>query len=376
MLGVPFTAQQVTTFLSRLSFPFTQEGDTFLVTPPSYRFDIAIENDLIEEITRLHGYDNIPAHPPVGQIAMLKAPESRRAALAIKLELAARGFQEVINFAFVPETWEADFTANANPIRLANPIASHLAVMRSSLVGGLVENLVQNLKRKQTRVRIFEEGRCFLRQVGTIAQPWRLAALIYGQAAPETWDADARKADFFDLKSEVLALFAPTEAAQITFIPTTHPALHPGRAARILLADREIGHLGELHPGWAQKYALPTAPTLFEIDRDALTGMALPTYREVPRFQIATRDLAILVDQSLAWQDVLTGLQQAAPALVRDIQLFDLYQGKGVPAGKKSLAFRVVMQDTERTLSDAGMDVAIAKITTWLEQHCQAVLRA
>ncbi|GHU46491.1 phenylalanine--tRNA ligase beta subunit [Betaproteobacteria bacterium] len=376
VLGVGFAAEQVAIFLKRLALAFVREGDDFIVTPPSYRFDIEIEADLIEEVARLHGYDHIPGHAPKGRLSMLPQAENRRPLYRVRQQIADRGFQEVINFAFVPEAWEQDFAANARPIRLANPIASQLAVMRSNLFGGLIENLVVNLKRKQSRVRLFELGRCFFTQNSDAdyAQPWRLAALAYGTAEPEGWGRDNRKVDFFDLKADLESLFA-TELA-FARPDEAHPALHPGRAASIRLNGREIGCLGELHPEWVQKYDLPAAPIVFEIDLDAVTRSAIPAYAEVSKFQPAVRDLAIVVDQSIVLGDLLSGMKAHAPSQVCDIQFFDMYQGKGIPDGRKSLAFRIVMQDTQRTLLDADIDAAVVNIITYLEQNFQAQLRA
>ncbi|MCL2076673.1 MAG: phenylalanine--tRNA ligase subunit beta [Betaproteobacteria bacterium] len=372
VLGISIAAETVASFLQRLALPFTREGDTFIVKPPSYRFDIAIEEDLIEEIARLYGYDNIPASLPKGWLAMTKAPETERSVADLKNEMVMRGFQEVINFAFVPEAWETDFADNQQPIRLANPIASQLSVMRSSLIGGLVETLSVNLKRKQSRVRIFEQGRVFTHADGQYTQPWHLAALAYGAAEEEGWGSDGRRVDFFDLKGDLAALFVPLELA---FVADSHPALHPGRSARVMLADEEIGWIGELHPRWMQRYELPGAPILFEISLEAARQARLPAYAEISRFQMASRDLAIVVDRQISWQDILQGIKEAAPTEVTEILLFDLYQGKGVPEGKKSLAFRIVMQDTQRTLLDADMDEITAKITAWLENRFSARLR-
>jgi len=378
VLGLAFSADEIAALLGRLALPFVREGDDFIITPPSYRFDMEIEADLIEEVARLHGYDNIPAPAPVGTLAMLPQEETRRPLFRVRQLLADRGFQEVINFAFVQEAWEQDFAANMNPIRLANPIASQLAVMRSSLIGGLVENLSTNLKRKQSRVRLFEQGRCFLRDAGAAPvpgydQPWRLAALAYGPARPEGWGNDGRKVDYFDLKGDLEALLAP---ARLSFARLDHPALHPGRAARVSLDGRVIGCIGELHPEWVQKYDLPTPPVLFEIDLDAAVQARLPVYAEVSRFQPVIRDLAVVVDQQLALQDLLEGMKAAAKAPIQDLQLFDVYLGKGVPEGKKSLAFRIVMQDTQRTLLEAEIDSALADLTAYLEQNFAAQLRA
>jgi phenylalanyl-tRNA synthetase beta chain len=200
-----------------------------------------------------------------------------------------------------------------------------------------------------------------------------LAALAYGTAEPEGWGRDNRRGDFFDLKGDLAALLAPAEA---TLLPASHPALHPGRAARVFLDEREIGWLGELHPQWTQRYELPAAPILFEIDLEAAMTASIPAYAEVSRFQPAARDIAIVVDQKLSWREIEAGLKKTSPEQVCDIQLFDLYQGKGIPEGKKSLAFRIVMQDTQRTLLDADIDGVVAKITAWLEQNFQAQLRA
>jgi phenylalanyl-tRNA synthetase beta chain len=374
VLGTPFRAAEITEYLTRLALPFTRESTDFLVTPPSYRFDIAIEEDLIEEIARVHGYENLPAPEPRGQLAMLPQPENRRSLFRLRQQIAGRGFQEVINYAFVPEEWERDLAANESPVRLANPIASQLAVLRSSLLGGLLDNLVTNLKRKQSRVRLFEMGRGFAHagEAGGYRQPWRLALLAYGARLPEGWGRDAGRVDFFDLKGDVESLFAP---AELSFARNAHPALHPGRAANILLAGRNVGYIGELHPRWTQRYELPAAPIVCELELEALTSQRLPAYAEVSRFQPAIRDLAVLVDQALPLDDILRGMKQHAPQQVCGIHLFDLYQGKGIPEGRKSLAFRIVMQDTQRTLSDADIDLVVTGITAYLEQNFQAQLR-
>ena len=381
VLGLPLGAERIAGLFTGLALSFEQQGDDFLVTPPSWRFDMEIEEDLIEEIARLHGYDNIPAPAPRGQMKMMAQPEAQRPAYRIRQMLADRGYQEVVNFAFVEEAWEADFsgkTEEAELIRLANPIASQMAVMRSTLFGGLISNLLTNLKRKQSRVRLFEVGRTFHREpqavpVAGFHQPLKLAGLAFGGALPEGWGSGARKVDFFDVKGDLEALLAPV---QLRFERVTHPALHPGRAARVLLEYREIGCIGELHPEWAQKYDLPQAPVVFELDFAALTAANVPAYAEVSRFPPVIRDLAIVVDHDLALQTLLDGLKGKLPALVQDIQLFDVYTGKGVPENKKSLAFRIVMQDTQRTLQDTEVDLAMQQLVSCLEQAFAAQLRA
>jgi phenylalanyl-tRNA synthetase beta chain len=250
--------------------------------------------------------------------------------------------------------------------------------MRSTLFGGLISNLVTNLKRKQTRVRLFEVGRTFHRDadaapVSGYRQSWKLGGLAFGGALPESWSSGGRKVDFYDVKGDLEALLAP---AVLRFEKVSHPALHPGRAARILLDGQEIGVLGELHPEWVQKYDLPNAPVLFELDFAILKVLTVPAYVEVSKFPPVIRDLAVVVDQSLALQTLIDGLKQGLPGLVQDIQLFDVYVGKGVPENKKSLAFRIVMQDTQRTLLDSEVDAAMQQLVSCLEQAFGAQLRA
>ncbi len=378
VIGMTFSPEQIAGLFAGLGLPFVREGDDFLVTPPSWRFDIEVEEDLIEEIARLHGYDNIPSPAPRGNMKMMVQPEAQRPQSQVRQLLVDRGYQEVVNFAFVEEAWELDFAANQNLIRLANPIASQMAVMRSTLVGGLVSNLLTNLKRKQSRVRLFETGRIFQRDaqgvpVSGFQQPWKLSGLAYGSALPEGWGSGARKVDFYDVKGDLEALLAP---ARLRFEKLVHPALHPGRAASVILDGRDIGCIGELHPEWMQKYDLPLAPVLFEIDFAAVTAVRVPTYAEVSKFPPVIRDLAIVVDQNLALQTLFDGLKGQLPTLVRDIQLFDVYVGKGVPENKKSLAFRIVMQDTQRTLQDTEVELAVQQLVSCLEQAFAAQLRA
>lgn len=377
VLGVEFTQKAIATLLSRLNFRHEFVDESFLVTPPTYRFDIEIEEELIEEIARLHGYDNIPNRAPIGQLSMLPETEDARSAHQIHQRLVERGFQEVINFAFVEDMWERDFAAASHPIKLANPISLQMGVMRSSLIGGLIANLATNLKRKQNRVRLFETGRCFARAplgkpVDGFDQPWRLAGLAYGGSQPEQWGNSRNQVDFFDIKGDLEAVLSPLRAR---FKKTIHPAFHPGRSASVHIEDQLVGFLGELHPQWLEKYDLPMPPVLFELDLDRVKQARMPYFKEVSHQPTATRDLAILIDQDIAVETVVEGLKSAAPAVVIDIRFFDIYTGKGVPSGKKSLAFRIVMQDTQRTLQEAEVDSATDFLIAYMEQAFAAQLR-
>jgi phenylalanyl-tRNA synthetase beta chain len=297
--------------------------------------------------------------------------------MSLRRQVAAREYQEVINFAFVEEAWEKDFAGNTNPVRLANPIASQMSVMRSTLIGGLVANVVTNRKRQTNRVRVFEIGRCFAHDaagqpVDGYHQPVRIAALAAGFAKPEQWGEANRNVDFFDVKADLEALLFPRVAE---FERASHPALHPGRSASVKVDGKVVGFIGELHPVWVQRYELGTAPVVFELDLDVLLQSVTPAYAELSRFPAVTRDLALVVDQQVASGALLAGLQAVAPAIVQRIELFDQYQGKGIEPNRKSLAFRVVMQETQRTLEDAEVDAAMNALTRHAEEALGAKLR-
>jgi phenylalanyl-tRNA synthetase beta chain len=379
VLGIDLGNAQVEKLIAGLGFAYTRNGDELIVTPASHRFDITIEEDLIEEIARLHGYDNIPAPPPTARCEMLPLPEARRNTMQVRRLLAERGFHEVVNYSFVPAEWEADFAGNAAPVKLANPIASQMSVMRSSLIGGLVGTLVGNLKRQTNRGRVFELGRCFIQDAGEdtgYRQPLRVAALAAGPALPEQWGTPTRVADFYDIKGDLEALFAPRRLQFERIGGGGHPALHPGRCARVLLDGKDIGVVGELHPRWQQQYELTDAAVVFEIDLAALLATPMPAYAEVSRFPTVVRDIALVVPQQCEVAVLQEAMRAAAPDYVREIQLFDVYQGKGIAAECKSLAFRVVMQDTRKTLADSDADAAMASLLAAAQTQFGAVLRS
>ena len=377
VIGMDFTREIVETQLKNLRFPWTEADQAFLVTPPAHRFDMEIEEDLIEEVARLYGYDNIPSIAPDNRVAMLPLPEAKLTPMQVRRLVAERDYQEVVNFSFVETAWEKDFSGNDKPIVLANPIASQMGVMRTTLIGGLVNTLSFNLKRRTSRVRVFEIGRCFWRDaagapVTGFQQSLFVSGLAAGPAEPEQWGTKARNVDFYDVKGDLEALFV---GQTLRFKNADHPALHPGRSAALLLNDECIGVVGELHPEWAQKYELGAAPVVFELDLSALLAVPMPAYVPVSRFPVVERDLAFVVSQEFSLQTLLDGLKKAAADIVKQVNLFDVYQGKGLEDGKKSLAFRVVMQDTDKTLADAEVDAAIAQLVA-AAQQLGAVLRA
>lgn len=398
VLGVPIEDAEIGATFTRLGLRWQAADGVFTVEPPSFRFDLAIEEDLIEEVARLWGFERLPALPPRAPASMRMRPESQRPAHALRKELAGLGYRELINFSFVDSAWERDLAGNTAPIRVLNPIAAHLDVMRSTLTGGLVQALRYNLNRQADRVRVFELGRVFLRnpatpegplEVAGIDQPLRLGGLAYGDVAERQWGEAARRVDFFDVKGDVERLLAGTP---VRFEPAAHPALHPGRAARIVRADgAELGWIGELHPRWQQREDLPQSPVLFELDVERLLAVRMPCVYGVPRFPAVQRDLALWFALDIGWQAVRDCIANAAArdarlAALRDVRLFDVYRptsgssltsGANVLTGKeKSLAIRLVLQDTERTLSEADADAAVAALVEVLSSELKARLRS
>ncbi|MCC2960332.1 phenylalanine--tRNA ligase subunit beta [Massilia sp. IC2-278] len=391
VIGVAVTDEMIADIFTRLGLPFTHQVDEngagqFSVTAPSYRFDIEIEEDLIEEVARVYGFENIPANPPVAPSAMLIAPENTRSLFAVRHQLADLGYQEVVNMSFVESAWEADFAGNDAPIKLQNPIASQMSVMRSTLIGGLLANVRYNLNRKAGRVRVFEVGAIFKRNdavadgplaVAGFEQPKRVGAIAYGPAVDEQWGVATRAVDFFDVKADLEALFAPRV---VRFNKAEHPALHPGRCATVELDGQAVGFIGELHPRWLQKYDLPQAPVLFEVDAAALTARVVPGYTEISKFPGATRDLALVVKQDVPAQAVLDSFTAAAAAhpngkILQAVVLFDEYRGKGLEADEKSLAFRFSLQDTQSTLQDDAVEALMAAVAEAAKEKHSAKLR-
>ncbi len=372
VLGMDMPADTMKNYLQRLGLAVKEAGDAWQVTPPSYRFDLAIEEELIEELARLHGYDQIEARPPRAPATMLPQAETCFGHAKFRDCLIGREYQEVVTYSFVDPDWEAALSSGETPLLLQNPIASQMAAMRTTLWGGLLNALTHNLNRQQTRVRLFELGRAYLQQADGLYQPMRLAGLCYGPAFDEQWGVAARPVDFYDVKGDLEQL----PGASLEFVRASHPALHPGQTAQLLLNGRAIGWLGTLHHKLAQKFDLPAAPILYELDLDALGTMALPRHRSVGRFPSMRRDLAFLVGHDVAASVLLATMREAAEPIVQELEIFDLYQGQGVPVGQKSLAFRIVMQDTERTLTEPEVEAAVAKIADAVISRHGAKLRA
>jgi phenylalanyl-tRNA synthetase beta chain len=371
VLGFAMDEKVAVSILDRLGCRPRAANGVVEAVPPSYRFDIAIEEDLIEELARVYGYANIPALLPPAAAALLPVPESIRSPAAIRRLLAGLDYQEAVTYSFVDRTWESDFCANDDPVALANPIASQMGVMRSSLIGGLINAVTFNVSRKQGRVRLFEIGRCFLNEAD-YPQPVRVGAVAHGDADPVQWGQKSRTVDFHDIKADLEILLAPRAAS---FRPAAHPALHPGKSAEISVGGETVGWIGELHPRWQRKYDLPSAPVLFELDLSALMQRELPVFQQVARFPAVRRDLAAEFDENVRYEDICSELKRQGPAILRDVVAFDLYRGEGVQKGKKSLAFSVLLQDTHKTLTDAEAEKAVVELRRILQEQFKAKLR-
>ena len=392
VIGVAIPADDMAGYLSRLQLDVSRrmddaQGEILSVRAPSYRFDMAIEEDLIEEVVRLFGYNNIPLKPPVATQTMLYVPEAERQADAVRDALVALDYQEVINFSFVDDAVERDFAgADVQPIKLLNPIASSLAVMRTQLVGSLVGNLKTNLARSANRVRVFEFAKVFHRDatvqasentVPNIAQPLMLAGLAYGAAVPEQWASADADVDFYDVKGDIERLFAPQT---VRFEAFAHVAAHPGRCAQLFLGEQSVGWLGQMHPRLQQAYDLPKAPMLFEMNASAVFARRVPVAADVSKLPMVTRDLALIVAREVNAQQIFDAFAkfialEPTAYIIRDVQLFDVYQGEHVAATEKSMAYRVNLQDMSATLQDAQIDALMQAALAHLHSEVGARLR-
>ena len=391
VIGIPLTNEIVADIFKRLAFEFKQEGDAFVVTPPSYRFDIEIEEDLIEEVARLYGFENIPDKPPLAPLRMSARAEAKRGIHLLRQRFALQGYQEAVNFGFTDLEGEKRLTGTTEKeiIKVLNPIASQYGVMRSTLWGGLLNNLKANLNRGAGRVRLFELGRVFKRdssvqeepgKVAGFSQAQKLGGLAYGSFVPEQWASATRAVDFFDVKGDLERALDPlrfvTEAAQ-------HLALHPGRSAQIFLKTNAgkvlVGWIGELHPGLQQSYELAQAPVLFELDLETIRELGLPMPHELSKFPAVQRDLALVVKQDVSTQSLLDAMGATKQNFVRTIELFDEFRPKAgsrsMADDEKSLAFRVTLLNPDETLQDPQIDAVMAALLGAVEKKCAARLR-
>ena len=378
MLGLTISNAEVEGYLRglELSVEATGEGE-WQVSVPSHRFDISLEIDLIEELARLYGYNRLPVSAPKASLSLTAKPETRGELPILRRLLVARGYQEAITYSFVEPGLNKLFDPQAEPLALANPISSDMAVMRTSLWPGLSKAVQHNQNRQQARVRLFESGLRFVPQIdGELLQEPMLAGIASGSRLPEGWANASDKLDFHDVKGDVEALLGQGGTLDsFRFEPAEHPALHPGQTARIMRDGKFVGWLGALHPQLVDQLDLHGPVFVFELRLEGIVEGRLPQFSELSKFPEVRRDIAVLVHQSVMAEDLLSDIRAQAGDVLKNLRLFDVYQGKGVDPESKSLAIGLTLQHSSRTLTDDEVNAVMEKVLGSLEQGFKATLR-
>jgi len=354
ILGTKVLPRDIESILRRLGMKLKKSGSSWTVTPPSYRFDVALEVDLIEEIARIHGYDKLPSSRPRIEMTTKPVPESGIAEARWRTVLIDRDYQEVITYSFIDPGNQALIDPRVKPLTLTNPISVDMAVMRTTLWPGLLQAIRYNLNRQQTRVRIFEIGRTFIPMGSSVVQNKMLGGAVCGGAQSKQWGIPDRAVDFFDVKSDIEAVLGLTARSEgFAFNAGHHPALHPGQSAEIWHQGRKLGMLGVLHPDIQSQLELELSVVVFELDLSLLLrpGNTL-IFKEFSRFPSIRRDIAVIVAEKIPAQAVIDCVRKVAGNLLVNLELFDEYRGKGIDSGRKSLAVGLTFQDSSRTLNE------------------------
>ncbi|MCW9048025.1 MAG: phenylalanine--tRNA ligase subunit beta [Gammaproteobacteria bacterium] len=375
MLGIEFEAADIESILNRLGMQLKKQGDGWLVKAPSFRFDIAIEADLIEEIIRIHGYNNIPRKLPTYQPAMKPLVEAEIGLQRIKDILVERGYHEAISYSFVDPKWQAAIDPDIEPVKLANPISADLSVMRTSIWPGLLKAVSHNLNRQQPRVRLFETGLTFVKQGADLVQNAKVSGAITGSIVAEQWSAEDRKVDFFDAKSDLEAILSAGGLNDVYFEKAGHPALHPGQSAKIFKKNQAIGWIGALHPNTQKKLDIDPPVYVFEVDQKLLLEGAVPVFKALSKFPEVRRDIAVLVKQEITVEELVKSIKSVTSEIFQEIMLFDVYTGTNIEDGLKSVALGLILQGFSSTLTDEDVEKEINKIVTVLNDRYGATLR-
>ncbi|MCH9695807.1 MAG: phenylalanine--tRNA ligase subunit beta [Gammaproteobacteria bacterium] len=376
LLGAQIDSDEVESILEGLGLDVTAVSGGWDVTPPTFRFDLEIEADLIEEVARIHGYDSIPETTAFSQAGLETVTESTVDAEKAAATLVARDYQEVVTYSFIDAEANTIFTGDESELVLSNPISSEMSVMRASLWPGMVAAASANNARQQDRVRIFEISKSFHGALGEHTEVVRIAGLATGSVFPEQWSSGAESLDFFDIKGDVEALLAlAAESDEISFENAEHPALQPGQAAKVMRSGEQIGLLGKLHPRLAKRYDLKRAAYVFELDAAKTLASRAPSAEIVSRFPAIRRDIAVVVDDTVSAGELVAAVAESSPALIEDVRIFDIYTGAGIEAGRKSIAIGLILQETSRTLTDEDADAAMAAAVNKLQDKFAAVLR-
>jgi phenylalanyl-tRNA synthetase beta chain len=376
VLGTDLPAKKVVTILAGLGLHPEVDDSGWKVTIPSFRFDIDIEDALVEEVARIFGYDEIPEVTGIAETPLATAPESRLDVELIANTLVARDYQEAITYSFIDEKLNALLTGQVSELVLSNPISTEMSVMRSSILPGLLAAASANVSRQQDRVRLFEIGKTFHGSLEVPREVMRVAGLAVGNVVEEQWGSRAQGVDFFDIKSDVSALLGAVNTnVDFVFAATEHPALQSGQAAKILREEEVVGVIGKLHPTVAARFDIGKDVLVFELDVQKTFVSAVPLAKTVSRFPLIRRDIAVIVTDNVSATELSRAVAAAAPDLVRSVRIFDVYKGPGIEAGLKSVALGLILQETSRTLTDVDADAAMAAVSSKLQQDFAAVLR-
>jgi len=376
VLGHPIPDDEVESIFKRLEMSVDHDHDGWQIHPPPFRFDIAAEVDLIEEVARVYGYERISSRAGQQLTELGQASAAKISLDMLRAALVQRGYQEAITYSFVDRDQDRLFAGGESGMELVNPISAELSVMRQGLWPGLVQALVHNLARQQNRVRLFEVGVRFVRSGDLLREELVISGVAAGPALPEQWGERSRAVDYFDVKSDLEAILKVVgEMDEFSWVREQHPALHPGQSARLRRHEVNLGWVGALHPGLASKMGLPETPVVFELAADVLTSSTAPRYREMSRFPAVRRDLAIIVARSTPVARLVAATREAAGAVLREVVVFDIFAGEHIEAGQKSVALGLILQETSRTLTDADVDGIIGGVVQRLAKEFSAKLR-
>ncbi len=374
-LGIALADEQVIDIFQRLGMAVQTQADGWQISPPGFRFDIAIEADLIEEIARIYGYNNLPSSSLLMRSELSTATEAVLDIDRVKDLLVDRGYQEAITYSFVDEDIQKAVAPETDVIRLKNPISSELAVMRTTLWCGLLKAALYNTNRQHNRVRLFESGLCFNKIDGETQQQKMLAGLVLGDAYSEQWGEKSRKVDFFDIKADIQALFSLT-GCEVQYVSAQQSALHPGQTAEIIAADgKKIGWLGMLHPNLEKQLGFDAPVFLFELDQKLVLNKHIPVFKALSKYPSVRRDLALIVKEDITASEIINCIKSSAETVLQEVIIFDVYRGKGVEEGSKSIALSLIMQDDTQTLTDSEIDAIVGRLLALLNNEKNAKLR-
>jgi len=376
VLGITIAKKEVNSILQRLGMQLEKIKPGWSVTVPSHRFDIQAEIDLLEELARIYGYNQIPNHKPSSELTITPIAETKTPLQRIRCLLVGLGYHEAITYSFVDAKLQELLDPAYKPLVLKNPLSLDMAVMRTNMWPGLIKAVLHNQHRQQERIRLFETGLCFITQNGKLQQLPFLGGVAVGNAYPEQWGIESRALNFFDVKGDIETLLQLTGlSAEISFLKEQHAVLHPGRSARIYHKNQAIGYLGELHPQIKQQLDIKSVTYLFELDLAFLQNTLIPKFTPISKFPMVRRDIAIIVDEAVFVQRIKEKLFAESNKLLRNVEIFDIYQGQGVEKGKKSVALNLIFQHTSRTLVDEEIDELVSKLVAKLRHQFGAILR-